>query len=202
MAKSRRHDRRDKSNYELRQKVSPIGDSFAWGRAVDQQTTPVTPCLRLATGRSYRLRFFHHPKRIFRYYWKNRSAITDSLPNAQIIMVGRPLTPLTRHVQIVIDRDSGGAIRIIEFSEALFQDLTRLCQRHDIDIGGLVAPDVVIEVSGVGIKVAYRANLAADFKPFDETEKDRLRCAIQSGLNLDLLFRPTSDITAALTGLL
>jgi hypothetical protein len=164
--------------------------------------TQSKPCgyLRLQPGDTYVLRLFANPKRIYRFYLNGRSAITDDPEDPSVTLDGYQFRPHARYAQLVLDRTCGSVVKIVEFSEPVFWQIAKLCQQRATNAGGCLASDVRIEVVGGGINTRYRVDWAGDPNRFTEDEKQRIRTAIESGYDLDAIFKPTPNIKEFLLG--
>jgi hypothetical protein len=154
--------------------------------------------LRLQPGNTYVLRLFANPMRIYRYFLNGRSAITDDPDTCPMRTVAPAIRPLVRYAHIVLDRQDEGAVKIVEFSEPLFNYIAGASRKKGINPGAACAPDISISVNGVGISICYGVEFSTTATVFSEDEVQRIRQLHQIGFTLDELFRPTPSIAAVL----
>lgn len=151
--------------------------------------------LRLKSGNSYKLRLYHHPKHIVRYYNEdnNRSVIVEptELENCPIKIKYPDMKPKDRYAIIVIDR-SDKQVKVLEGPEVIFKAFRNFYKQVHVDPGGAEATDWSIEVTGSGLKTRYEVQSLIKPTPFAEEELALLKKKIgEEGYDLNTLFKPT-----------
>jgi hypothetical protein len=151
--------------------------------------------LRMEKGKEYKLRFFHKPMALWRYYVNKKSAVTLDPKNCPIQLKnykgddGEPLKPKDRYVIQCIDR-ADGEFKLLENGPQVFGALRKFAQKNQIDPGGNDAPDFTIDVTG-NLPNYYDVTPGFKATPFTPEEIAMLK---EKKVDLTQIIKPTPDI--------
>jgi hypothetical protein len=140
--------------------------------------------MKLNSGFTHTVRFFHLPFKFWRMILHDRSQIISE-DEAKQTEVGA----FARYVINVIDR-SDQQIKMLEGAEKLFLEFRRCHELTGINIGSMEGFDVSITVVGTGVSTIYRVSYdASKPTPFTDCEKAMLK---EQRFHLPAIFTPSS----------
>ena len=181
------------SNSEQKPGLTSWGDIDPRGQKSDVNW------LKLKSPGEYKVRLFHQPKELYRYYnevdGKPRSALcldpkTCPIANGDYTdKYGKPMKPKLRYAINVLNRAEPGKVFVMEAPAIVFKEFRKFWENNDhTDPGGNGGPDFIIKVSGSGLTTEYSTGYTMAAKPFTSEEKALLK---EHRYNLDELFKPT-----------